>query len=769
VTVSGRMRLSVGITVAVLLALVLCPRAEAQPRPEPAQQPPPVTIKELTVEGNRRVQEAVVLGPVKSRIGGPFNPSQLSEDVRSIFALGFFDDVQVRVEDFEGGVKLTFVVTERPFVRDIDFVGNQKIPTNTLTEKIDLKLGRVYNPVDVQRARDKLVDHYEEEGYYEVQITPQTDKFPDGDVRVLFSINEGRRMTIDHIVIQGNQGLTAQQIKNAMATQERQYFILRGTVQRQRLEDDVERIIALYNDYGYIQARVESHDVTVDRDRARVTVNITVVEGPQYRVGDVRVSGVTLLPEEEVRRQFLLKPGDVFSRSKVRDSLRSMTDLYSTIGRASADILPRTEPHADTQRIDIAIEVTEGPEVYVERININGNVRSQDKILRREIPMAEGDLFTLQNLQRAKQKLVNLGYFETVNVTTQPGSDKTKIVVNVDVTERPTGLFSIGGGFSSVDSFIGTIDLSQRNFLGRGWELSLRLRGGGRTQQGSLSFTEPWLFDRPLSAGFDLFDVRRQFTEYDVDSLGGGVRLSHPFGEFSRWHLGYRLENDKISNLSDVAAITLRDEKGNRLTSLISAALTRDSRDNILLPTKGGQASISTEFAGLAGDSQFVKSIASVSYFQPIWFDHILSGRAEVGYGIGWAHKPLPLFERFYLGGPNSVRGLKFRKISPIDEGGTRIGGSSELLGNLEYIIPLPLNIRLAGFVDVGNVYGPDVRLRDKYPSTLPDPTDLREAAGAGLRWNSPFGPIRVDYGINLDRRAGEDFGAFHFSVGSPF
>lgn len=750
-TATGRARLSVFFA---CLALLLVHPGAAR-----AQQQPPILVKELAVEGARRVQEAVILGRVQTRIGSPFNPSQLSEDLRGIFALGFFDDVQMRVEDFEGGVKVTFVVVERPFVRDVAFTGNTRISSSDLQERIDLKLGSVYNPVDVQRARERLKDHYEEEGYFEVQITPEVEKFPDGDVRVVFSINEGRRMTIDRIVVRGSKGLTERQIKRALATQERQFWILRTTVQRQKLDEDVERILALYNDHGYIQARVEKYDVQVDRDRARVTIVFDVVEGPQYRVSEVRISGVTLVPDAEVRRLVRLKPGDVFSRSRLRDSVRQITDLYSNLGRASADVAPRTETQPG-EKLAVLLEVNEGPEVYVERINIVGNVRSQDKILRREIPFAEGDLFTLQKLQRARQRLVNLGYFETVNVSTSPGSDRTRIVVNVDVTERPTGIFSIGGGFSSVDSFLGTIDLAQRNFLGRGWEAAIRLRLGGRSQQGVISFTEPWLFDRPLSAGFDLFNTRREFTEYDYDSLGGALRLSHPFAEYWRWHLGYRLTRDKISDLTDDATQALRDEEGTRVTSLMSAALTRDSRDNVIAPTRGGAASLTLEFAGLGGDSEFVKTVGSVSYFKPIWLNHILSGRAEAGYGFGWGEEPLPLFERFYLGGPSSIRGVKFRRISPRDESGTRIGGTSEVLGNVEYIVPLPLNIRLAGFFDVGNVYGFGTKF---------DLTDTREAAGAGVRWLSPFGPIRIDYGINLDRRKGEDFGAFHFSVGSPF
>jgi outer membrane protein insertion porin family len=750
----------VGLPVRVLFVLViLAPVVAAMAPPAPAQTPA-ITIKDLTVEGNRRVQEAVILGRVQSKLGGPFNPSQLSDDVRAVFGLGFFDDVRVKVEDFEGGVKVTFVVVERPFVRDVSFTGNKKINTADLQEKIDLKLGSVYNPVEVQKAVDKLKEKYEEEGYYEVQITPDVEKFADGDVRLVFAINEGRRMTIDKIVIVGNGGLTAREIKGAMATQERQYFILRGTIQRQKLDEDVERILLLYNDRGYIQARVESHEVTVDRERARVTLTFTLVEGPQYRVDEIQINGVTLLPMSDVRRVLKIKKGEMFGRGRMRDSIKGIEDLYSTVGRASAEVTPKTDSNPTTAKVNIVLDVTEGPEVYVERINIAGNTRSQDKILRREVPMVEGDLFTLQKLNRAKQRLTNLGYFETVNVSTQPGSDKTKIIVNVDVTERPTGLFSIGGGYSSVDSFVGTIDLAQRNFLGRGWEVAIRLRGGAQTQQGILSFTEPWLFDQPLSAGFDIFNTQRIFTEYTYNSLGTTLRLSHPFLDYWRWYLGYRATQDRISNLSDQADPVLRDQRGRRVTSAVTASLARDSRDNVVAPIKGGQSSVLVDLAGLGGDVHYVKTVATTSYFQPIWLDHILSGRAEVGYGFGLGNESFPLFERFYLGGPNSIRSFKFRKISPIDASGIRIGGDTEILGNVEYLVPLPFKIRLAGFVDVGNVYGFGTKF---------DLTDVKEAVGGGVRWLSPFGPIRIDYGINPNRKKGESFGAVQFSVGSPF
>jgi len=451
--------------------------------------------------------------------------------------------------------------------------------------------------------------------------------------------------------------------------------------------------------------------------------------------------------------------GDVFSRSALRESVKAIEELYSNIGRASADINPKLDMQPEN-KIGIIFEINEGPTVYVERINIAGNVRSQDKILRRELQLAEGEIFTLRKLQRSKQRLTNLGYFEKVDVSTAPGSDKTKIIVNVDVTERPTGLFSIGGGFSSSDGLLGTIDLSQNNFLGRGWQASIKVRAGANLQQGQISFTEPWLFDRPLSTGVDVFSTQRQFVEYDYRTLGGGVRLSHPFEEFWRWHLGYRLSQDEILHVKNPDDSFLRDEEGTQVTSLVTGSITRDSRDSVQMPSRGGQFVLSTELAGLGGDNHFAKTTAMLTYFKPIWFGHILSGRAEGGYGFGFGDERLPVFERFYLGGPNSIRSFKSRQISPKDDFGTRIGGTGEVLGNIEYIIPLPFDIRLAAFFDVGNVYG----FKTKF-----DLTDLHYAAGGGVRWVSPFGPIRVDYGFNLNQQPGEKAANFHFSVGSPF
>ena len=738
--------------------------------PAAAQTPPPggeqrILIKDLAVQGNRRVQEAVILGRVQSKVGTPFLPARSADDIRSIFALGFFDDVQLKVEDFEGGVKLTFVVTERPFVRDLSFAGNKRLDAAALQEKIDLKLGSVYNPVEVTRAAEKLKEVYEEEGYFEVGISPDVTKLPDGDVAVTFRIVEGRKMTIEKVVIEGAQGIKPDKIKEIMLTQERQFFILRGTVQRQKLEEDAERIVSFYNDNGYIQARVESTDTQVDRGNARVTIKIVVVEGPQFKVGGVDITGNNVLPIEEIRRRVLFKPDDIYSRSKLRESVKAITDVYGTIGRASADVDPQIALDVPNRKVNITFQIAEGPEVFVERINISGNTRSQEKILRREIPMHEGDLFTTQKLERAKQKLRNLNYFEKVETKTTPGSSKDKIVVNIEVTEKPTGLFSIGGGYSSQDGALGTLDLSQNNFLGRGWQVFLRLRGGASTQQGTVGFTEPWLFDRPLAAGFDLYNNRRIFNDYTINALGGDVRMGHPLGDYARWNLIYRLEQDDVTGVNPNASPELLNAKGTSITSILGGNIGRDTRDNLIDPTKGNLSTIGADFAGiLTQDNRYVRLSASTVQHQSLWFGHVLSGRLGTGYEFGWSDKPVPLFERFYLGGPNSIRSFKLRQISPRDDSGTRIGGNFQVLGNVEYTIPTFYGVKLALFFDAGNVYGPDNHLGQKI-----DLTNLKYAVGMGLRWNSPFGPIRIDYGVNPDPRPGDKFGEFHFAVGTAF
>ncbi len=530
-TARGRCALS------IFFALLLGPLpALAQAPPVPPERP--VLVKEIAVQGNRRVQEAVILGRVGLKIGSPFVASRTAEDIRAIFSLGFFDDVQVRVEDFEGGVKLTYVVTERPFVRDVLFSGNKKQDSSTLLEKIDLKLGTVYNPVEVNRAADKLKEFYETEGYFEVGITPEVEKLADGDVTITFRIAEGRRITIEQIVIEGTQGLTPKQVRGAMETQEREFYILRGTVQRQqpgrgrrphrpalqrsRLHPGAGREVG---DQGGPGARPGHHPHPV-------------VEGPQFQVGGVDVTGNSLLPEEEIREAHPAQSGDVSREAKLRDSVTGIQDLYSVIGRASADVTPQHDAgHPQPPRQHGVRDRGGARGLRRAHQYLRQHPQRGEDPPPRDPDGARAISSRPPKLVRADQKLTNLDYFDKVEATTDAGSTKDKIVVNIEVTEKPTGLFSIGGGYSSQDGVLGSVDLSQRNFLGRGWEVFLRICAGGRTQTGHHRLHRA-LAVRPAPRRRlrPVQQPRASTTEYTVNSLGGDIRFGHPIGEFSRWN-----------------------------------------------------------------------------------------------------------------------------------------------------------------------------------------------------------------------------------------
>lgn len=757
----GRILLSTLVLLLLLLLLVLVGNGRAQVS-QPAEPRPVPSVRDIAVEGNRRIQGTAILNRVQTKIGDPFAPAALRDDVRSIFALGFFDDVQLRTEEFEGGVRVIFVVVERPLLREVSFEGNDEVKTEDLREKAAIRIGVLYNPVEVQKAEEAIREKYEDEGYFGVQITPRTERTPEGDLRVVLRIEEGPKLHIDRIVIEGNSALTGSQIKDVMQTRERLFWIFPfSTVQRRVFDDDVDRVLQLYADHGYIQARVESHDIVPDLPRKKVTLRMRVAEGPQFRTGTIQITGNEILSTEEIRRMVRLQEGGVFSRGALRTSVRAIVDRYSELGRARAEVDPRTVNDLPNLKVDVTIPIVEGGPVYVERINIAGNTKSSEKVLRRELRVVEGELFTFQKMVRSRQRLFNLGYFDEVNVSTEQGSTPDRIVVNIDVKERATGIFSIGAGYSSLDSLFATVDVSQRNLFGRGQEVFLRFRIGAQSRLALVGFTEPYLFDIPLRAGFDIYDRRREFDDFTEERLGGDLRASYPLTEFLTVSGLYRLEEVDITNVSDTASEDLRKEEGKKLNSVIEFALTRDTRDNIFEPSRGSRNSVEFSFAGLGGDTQFYKVVGESAWFFPLpVFGLVWSVRGVAGVVEGWGGQEVPIFERFFLGGATTLRGQRTRSVAPEDAAGETIGGTSELLFNTELLIPVFPRFRIALFFDAGNAYG---------FGTDFDPTNLRLGAGVGVRFFSPLGPLRLDLGYNLDREPGEKEFQVHFTVGSPF
>jgi outer membrane protein insertion porin family len=745
----------------VLFALVSGAVAQQQP-PRPPDPRPLPAVRDIAVEGNRRIQSPTILNRVQTRIGDPFAPASLRDDVRSIFGLGFFDDVQVRTEEFEGGVRVIFVVVERPLLREVSFEGNSEVKTEDLREKAVIRVGVLYNPVEVQKAQEAIREKYEDEGFFGVQITPRTERTPEGDLRVVLRIEEGPKLHIDRINIEGNEALTASQIKDVMQTRERLYWIFPfSTVQRRVFEDDIERVLQLYGDHGFLQARVESHEIIPDLERKKVTLRIRVVEGPQFRTGTITITGNEILSNEEVRRLVRLQEGEVFNRGALRASVRTIVDRYSELGRARAEVEPRTVNDLANLKVDVQIQIVEGGPVYVERINISGNTKSSEKVLRRELRVAEGELFTFQKLVRSRERLFNLGYFDEVNVNTEQGSTRDRIVVNIDVKERATGMFSIGAGYSSVDSLFATVDVSQRNLFGRGQEAFLRFRIGSQSRLGLIGFTEPYLFDIPLRAGFDIYDREREYDDFTEERLGGDLRASYPLTEYLTLSGIYRLEDVTVSDVSSTASQDLKDQEGTFLNSVLEFVLARDTRDNIFEPTRGSRNALEFAYAGLGGDTKYYKFVAETAWFIPLpVFKLVWAVRGLFGMIEGYGGEEVPIFERFFLGGANTLRGQGTRQVAPKDARGEIIGGDKELLFSTELLIPVFPRFRFALFFDAGNAYG---------FGTDFDPTNLRLGAGAGIRFFSPLGPLRLDLGYNIDKEPGEKEFQVHFTVGAPF
>jgi outer membrane protein insertion porin family len=746
-------------TLIALLALAATGWAQ-ESAPTPAGPIP--TVRDIVVEGNRRIQAPAILNRVQTKIGDALAPAALRDDVRSIFGLGFFDDVQVRTEEFEGGVRVIFVVAERPLLREVSYEGNSEIKTEDLREKAAIRVGVLYNPVEVQKAEEAIRLKYEDEGFFGVQITPRTERTPEGDLRVVFRIEEGPKLHIDRIVIEGNKALTARQIKDAMSTKERMYWIFPfSTVQRKIFDDDVDRILQLYADHGFIQARVESTEIVPDLARKKVTLYVRLVEGPQFRTGTITITGNEVLSTEEIRKLVTLQEGGVFSRGALRNSTRAIIDRYSELGRARADVDPRTVNDTQNLKVDVTIAIVEGGLVYVERINISGNTKSSEKVLRRELRVAEGELFTYQKLVRSRQRLFNLGFFDEVSVTTDQGSTPDKIVINIDVKEKSTGVFSIGAGYSSLDSLFATLDVSQRNLFGRGQEVFLRVRLGSQSRLGLIGFTEPYLFDIPLRAGFDIYDREREYDDFTEERLGGDLRASYPLAEYLTISGLYRIENVTISNVPIGAGVQIRSQEGTTFNTVLETVLTRDTRDNIFEPNRGSRNEISFAIATPPGDTKYYKVVAESAWYFPLPLFNLVWGVRGLGGVVqGYSGEEVPIYERFFLGGATTLRGQRTRSVAPKDALGNPIGGTSEILFNTELLIPVFPRFRIALFFDAGNAYG---------FGTDFDPTDLRYAAGVGVRFFSPMGPMRLDLGYNLDKQPGEKSFQVNFTVGSPF
>ena len=748
------------------------------------------TLKEIRIQGNLRVEEEGIRLHVKARPGDPFDPALVDQDVKAIYRMGFFDDVKAELSP-EG--VLTYAVREKPYIRQVTIQGH----ANVGREKIETALGV---PARTIFDRDKVIEGvervkklYSEQGYVNARVDFKVEPVENNQAVVTINIEEGNRLLIEKISFEGNRAFSDKTLKGVMATKEKwflSFLTSRGVLDQDALTNDLAILSSHYYDNGYINHKIDEPVVLKRRDGIEVIIRIE--EGEPYRVGKVEIGGELIEDPEKLLQKVQLTTGQIFRGSRLRDDISALTEIYSNRGFAFAQIEPVTKVDPKEKNVDIALMITRGPPVYLNRVLITGNNKTRDKVIRREIQTSEQELLRGGRLKKSRDALQRTGYFQDVQLTIQKTQSPDKVDLLVDVKEGPTGSFTIGAGYSSGDQFIFSSSISEKNLFGTGRSLSASFDLGVLRQDFLINFTEPYLYDTRLSLGVDLFNTQREFSEFTSRRTGFGVRTGYPLGqlhlpffsspsdenasdesasllEYMRAGVAYEFVRGKINQVESDATVAIQEEKGSSITSSITPQLSYDSRDHFFNPTRGTQSNLSVEFAGLGGDNRFIKTDAKARWYYPLLKDprwggnYIFSLGGTLGYGVGLKERPsgkknLPLFERYFPGGINSVRGFSERSLGPREEGDP-IGGDKQMILNTELLFPIYEQYGLGGvtFFDMGQAF--------KDTESI-NPGDFRRSVGFGARWLSPFGPLRVELGFPLNKQNGDDTSLIGFSFG---
>lgn len=720
-------------------------------------------VTEIRITGNERIEADAIRRIIKTRPGDVFLAKSLSEDMKNVYKMGYFDDIRIESEESPGGKIIIFQVKEKPTLRNIRFSGNRIFDDDEVRENLTLKTGSLVNIYMIRSNLQRIEALYKDKNYHNVKISYEIRDKGNNQADLEYMIDEGGKVRIKTIRFAGNNAFGDEELKTLMKTSEKGFWswlTSSGDLNREDLNQDIMRLTAYYHNKGFIEARVS--DPEVEYKEEWIFINIKINEGARFKVGDVRINGDLILTEKVLRDKIRIDQEEYYNREVIRNDVLLLTDLYSDEGYAYADIVPKIDRKTEDLRVDLSYNIQKGKQVYFEKIIISGNTKTRDKVIRRQLPVTEQGRYSGRDLKRGVRNLNRLDYFEDIKVNTVRGSADDQMILKIDVREKPTGTFSFGGGYSSTDNLFAMASVTQRNLFGLGQILQLKAELGGSTTRFTTSFTEPWLFDIPLSAGFDLYKWERDYDTYDKDSTGGAVRFGYTIFDYTRFYLSYGYDIGNIEDITEDASRDVREMEGEFVTSSVTATLKYDSRDKAFNPTEGGEHSISVEYAGIGGDIGFIKYIAEVGQYFPLFWGTVAYLHTRGGYVRKNSGMKLPDYEKFYLGGINSVRGFDWRDISLFDDEGARVGGYQFIQFNAEYIIPLIKDAGVMGviFYDTGNVY-------DKSESI--ELGDLRQSAGGGFRWYSPMGPIRIEYGYILDRKDDEDSGRWEFAMGSSF
>ena len=752
------------------------PRSAQGAPPTPAAAPAPAavapggTVREVRIEGIERVEPETIRSYLVIQPGDPFDNERIDRSLKALFATGLFADVSIRRE----GDGLVVKVLENPIINRIAFEGNRKLSDNQLSAEVQLKPRVVFTRTKVQADVKRILELYRRNGRFAATVDAKVIKLAQNRVDLVFEINEGASTGIKSINFIGAHKYSVSRLKGVISTRESRwyrFFSNDDIYDPDRLTYDRELLRKFYLAEGYADFRVVSAVAELAPARDGFYITFTIEEGARYKFGKIDlVNQLKDVQTDTLKPLLTTKPRGWYNADEVENSINKLTDALGNRGFAFVDIQPKVTRHPENHTIDIVYEVKEGPRVYVERINITGNVRTLDKVIRREFRLVEGDAFNSAKMKLSQQRIRNLGFFKKVDVTNDPGSAPDKTVVNVAVEEQSTGEFSVGVGFSTTDGPLADISIRERNLLGRGQDLRLGFTIAQRVKQLDFSFTEPYFLDRNMAAGVDVFALTRSQqseSQFDQRTVGAALRVGYQITEPLRQTLKYTARRDEIFNVASTASLFIHGEQGTRVTSSVGQVLLYDRRDNPKDPSDGYYFQLATDVAGLGGDVRYVRNVVTGGYFYPFAPQWVLSVLGEVGDIFG-LNDTVRIEDRFFVGGDN-LRGFATAGIGPRDaKSGDALGGKLYYTGTLQLGFPLglPQELGITGrvFTDVGSLFkavetGPEVH----------NSNSIRVASGVGVSWASPLGPIRLDLGIPLVREKFDKKELFRISFGTRF
>ena len=761
---------------------------EVAPKPS-APQPSGPIVRGIAVEGNRRIETAAILARIGTTVGTPLDRRRLSDDLKAVYELGYFEEVEVLDRGRDGDADLILRVVEKRSIKTVTFRGNEEIKAEDLTSAIGTQKFGLLDQHTLAEDVGKILQKYTDKGYFLVRVKPEIADLPENQAEVVFVIEENQPLVIRRINFVGNHFYTEDELRGWIETKEGGIMALFqgmgssvGSYKQELFEIDKQRLLYQYLRKGFVNVKVAEPEVAIAPDRKGLYLTIRLEEGEQYTVTSIDFSGDLIRDKDEFHALLQSRTDELFNYEVIQKDLQRISLVYQDEGYAFPNIIPRTHTNDEQHTLRLDFQVQKGLKTTVERIDILGNHSTRDKIIRRQILIAEGELYHASKLKESEFNLRSLGFFKEVKITHKTGSAEDRLILLVEVTEENTGTFTVGAAFNTLENFQFIAQIQKANLLGYGWTINLSARMGGRSKLFQVNFVEPYLLDSEVQLSLDAFNQENRFNDFSTLRQGGGATLGYPiYRPYYRVSGGYNLENVELSNLTDFQKNLFKDG----LTSAVVLSVWRDSRIRISMfqTLSGTFTSASTRYAGtfLGGDHSFVEYTLKHLHHYPVYDGDLpliggsqIELRSRLRYLASVNGKPVPLHERYFPGGINSMRGFDFRSLGPaiyVASGADpnsfvrkkfRIGGNKEFVLNLEYIMPLfrEQNILWVTFFDLGNAFNNDEPI---------NPLELRPATGVGLRWYSPIGPLRFEWGFPLDRRDDERSMVFEFSIGTPF